>query len=109
MANVQPPPIICLCGSTKFKDRFLKLNALFTLKGWVVVTVGMFGHADSVKLSRENKAVVDVLHFAKIDMAEVVYIINTNGYIGESTEREIAYARMRGKQIVYDEPGSPAG
>lgn len=34
--------IITLCGSTKFKDEFLKVQKDLTLKGNIVISVGLF-------------------------------------------------------------------
>jgi hypothetical protein len=51
---------------------------------------------------RLTKAKLDVLHFAKIDLSDEILVLDCDGgYIGESTEREIEYARMRGKAIRY--------
>jgi len=41
------------------------------------------------------------LHLRKIDLADEVYILNVGGYIGESTARELAYARDHGKRIRF--------
>jgi hypothetical protein len=49
---------------------------------------------------------LDALHMCKIDMADEVLVINIGGYIGESTSREIAYAKLRGKKIRYLEAAS---
>ena len=40
-------PVITLCGSTKFKDEFIHYTEEFTLKGYIVLSVGLFGHADN--------------------------------------------------------------
>ena len=37
--------VITLCGSTRFKDEFLKVQKQLTLEGNIVISVG-FGHAD---------------------------------------------------------------
>ena len=37
--------IITLCGSTKFKDDFLRVQKELTLKGNIVISVGLFGHS----------------------------------------------------------------
>ena len=39
----------------------------------------------------------------KIDLADEVFVINKDGYIGESTKREIEYAKAKGKPIFYSE------
>ena len=41
------------------------------------------------------------MHKRKIDMADEIYVINVDGYIGESTRSEIEYARATGKRIQY--------
>ena len=44
---------------------------------------------------------LDKIHKQKIDMADLVFIINKNGYIGESLRSEIKYAIKTGKPIEY--------
>ena len=41
------------------------------------------------------------MHLARIDLADAVFVANVDGYIGESTAREIEYARKRGKEILW--------
>lgn len=96
-----PPVVICLCGSTKFKNEFMSALRAFTMNGHVVIMPGVFGHADGVYLDKETKKKLDELHFKKIEMSDMVYVINPRGYVGESTKREIAYAKSLGKVIRY--------
>ncbi len=46
---------------------------------------------------------LDALHLRKIDMADWLYVVNVDGYIGRSTAREIEYATLRGIPIEYRE------
>lgn len=99
--------VVTLCGSTKFKDDFIKAQETLTLNGYVVLTVGLFGHADQKydsAITPEVKLMLDDMHKRKIDMADSIYVINKNGYIGDSTKSEIAYAIATGKSIVYMYP-----
>ena len=41
------------------------------------------------------------MHKAKIDLADEIFVINKNGYIGESTKSEIEYALKQGKSVRY--------
>jgi hypothetical protein len=34
-----------------------------------------------------------------------VLVVNPGGYVGESTSREIAYARATGKPVAFTDPG----
>ncbi|MEZ4908651.1 MAG: hypothetical protein R2771_13655 [Saprospiraceae bacterium] len=93
--------IITLCGSTKFKDQFIEQQRRLTLEGNIVISVGMFGHADNEPITDETKHMLDDMHFKKIDMCDEIFVINVDGYIGYSTNREIEYARSTNKVVNY--------
>lgn len=38
-------PVVTLCGSTRFKDEFMQAQKELTLKGMIVISVGLFGHS----------------------------------------------------------------
>ena len=99
--------VITLCGSTKFKDAFMEAQKRLTLEGNIVISVGMFGHSGDDEVWTEGtKAMLDDMHKRKIDMADVIYVINVGGYIGESTKSEIEYARKNGKEVQFLENNS---
>ena len=97
------PEIVTLCGSTRFKDAFEKANKNLSLQGKIVLSVGCFTHADNIDISDEQKEMLDELHKRKIDMSDSIYVLNVDGYIGESTKSEIAYAREKGKKVRFHE------
>jgi hypothetical protein len=92
-------PIITLCGSTKFKDDFIEAQKRLTLQGYIVLSVGLFGHSgDDLEGTKE---MLDDMHKRKIDLADEIFVINRGGYIGSSTQSEIAYAKEHNKKISY--------
>lgn len=96
--------VITLCGSTKFKNEFLKIQKELSLKGNVVISVGLFGHADNdyeTDITDDIKVMLDDMHKQKIDMADEIFVINKNGYIGSSTRNEINYAISNNKVVNY--------
>ena len=93
--------IITLCGSTKFKNEFLKINEQLTLDGNIILMPGVFAHVDNIKITNEQKGNLDKLHKKKIDMSDEIFVINKDGYIGYSTKSEIEYAKKLGKSIKY--------
>lgn len=94
--------VITLCGSTKFKDDFLKEQKRLTLEGNIVISVGMFGHSGDNEVWNDGvKDMLDDMHRRKIDMADEIFVINKNGYIGSSTKGEIEYAIQTGKKVNY--------
>ena len=101
--------VITLCGSTKFKEQFVKVQKDLTLKGNIVISVGLYGHAGDSEVWEnmdegtltKTKEMLDDMHKRKIDMADEVFVINVNGYIGDSTKSEIKYAKETGKVVRY--------
>lgn len=95
-------PVVTLCGSTRFKEQFLEAQKRLTLEGNIVISVGLFGHSgDNEVWTEGTKEMLDDMHKRKIDMADAIYVINEDGYIGESTRSEIEYAIKNGKEVRY--------
>lgn len=99
---------ITLCGSTRFRDLFQQATQDLSLRGHVVYSLAMFGRQlrdrdkdDSHPLvTDEDKLVLDALHMAKIANSDGILIVtDETGYIGESTRREIYFARIMGKSV----------
>ena len=85
-----------LCGSTRFKDDFYRVQKELTLKGNIVISVGLFGHSgDEEVWTAGTKEMLDDMHFSKIDMADEIYVVNPGGYVGESTERDWLCIELR--------------
>ncbi len=101
--------VITLCGSTRFKKEFMRIQKELTLKGYIVLSVGLFGHSGDNEVWEnmdpgtltKTKEMLDDMHKRKIDMASEIFVINVNGYIGDSTKSEIAYAKEHGKIIRF--------
>ncbi len=104
--------VVTLCGSTRFKDVFMKAQKRLTLEGNIVISVGLFGHSGDTEVWEgmsedtltRTKEMLDDMHKRKIDMADEIFVINAGGYIGSSTRSEIEYAVAAGKAVKYLEP-----
>ena len=105
------PEVVCLCGSTRFWRQFQKSSLEETMAGKIVLSIGAASGTDDEhfgNLPREEydrvKETLDELHLRKIDLSDEVLILNVDGYVGESTRRELDYARGRGKPVRWLEP-----
>ena len=105
-------PVVTLCGSTRFKDEFMEVQKKLTLEGYIVISVGVFGHSGDEEVWEnmdegtltKTKEMLDDMHKSKIDMADEIFVINVGDSIGDSTKSEIAYAQARGMRVRYLEP-----
>ena len=102
------PTIVCLCGSTRFGKAFAAANLRETLLDKIVLSVGCYVHGDDElfsNLSKEEQAAtkrrLDALHLRKIDLADECLFLNQGDYLGESSLRELAYARQAGKKVRF--------
>lgn len=94
--------VIVLCGSTKFKNEFEMVNKELTLRGHIVISVGCFGYSGDInEVNYNTKRMLDKIHKKKIDLASAIMVINKDGYIGESTKKEIEYAKATNKEVYY--------
>jgi hypothetical protein len=102
------PTITCLCGSTRFWRQFQRSGLAETMAGRIVLSIGAasgtddehFGNLQEAEYDR-LKGRRDTLHLRKIDLADEVLILNCEDYVGQSTQRELGYARAAGNRIRW--------
>ena len=95
---------VVLCGSKRFKPEMRAFGKKLKDKGVVVYEPYLHsGQEEWEHLTQEYKNFVALGlthdHFYKIRMADVVFIFNKDGYVGNSTTLEIGYAMALGKPI----------
>jgi len=95
---------VVLCGSRRFKPEMREFGKKLKELGVVVFEPYLHSGQDEwAKLSDDYKKFVALGlthdHFYKIQMADVVFIFNKDGYAGNSTTLEIGYAVATGKPI----------
>lgn len=105
---IKRPPVVCLCGSTRFWRTFQVESLRFTLQDNIVLSIGAASGTDDDHfgaLPKEDydrvKRSLDELHKRKIEMSDLVYVLNVDGYIGESTRSEIEHAEQLGIPVQY--------
>jgi hypothetical protein len=82
----------------RFFEQMLQVAADETVKGNIVLAP--FSVVAKEDQNGELKAMLDKLHFEKIDMCEqIIVVTNQDGYVGTSTRREMGYALNNGKDM----------
>jgi hypothetical protein len=88
---------ITICGSMRYYRLMILAAESYTADGYIVlmpfVAIQRERQSDS-----ETKKMLDRMHFTKIDMSDAIVVIGAHR--GESTTREIEYARASGKKII---------
>lgn len=93
--------VVCLIGSTRYREEYEAANREETIAGNIVVTVGLYGHEENIDMQGSLKKQLDVLHLCKIDMADEVLCIDPTPTHGNSTQAEISYAVSLNKRVRF--------
>jgi len=95
---------VVICGSGRFKPEIREFAKQLKKLGVVVYEPHLHTPQDEWATLSEDYKKFTALglthdHFYKIQMADVVFIFNKDGYVGNSTTLEIGYAVALGKPI----------
>lgn len=101
MKNIK---VVTICGSMKFKKEMMQAAEKLELeKGYAVIQCVYFedNNWDNYNIDPDE---FEKLHLKKILISDAIYVVNVNGYLGESTKKEIEYAKSLNKEILSLEP-----
>jgi hypothetical protein len=95
--------IFTLCGSAKFEKVWHEANKQLGLAGHIAFSLMTFPSVEGSKswYTEAKKTILDLAHLAKIEASDAVLMLNVNQYLGESSLRELEWARMRTKEIFW--------
>ena len=87
--------VITVCGSSRFKDKILEIEEQLTRNGYCVLGK-IFNISGKEFKDNERKYLIES-HKKKIELSDVIYVCNIDGYTGEDTKNEIEYAKSLNK------------
>ena len=94
--------VVLLIGSTKFKDVFLEVEVKLALKGYLVFTPSVYNQSGEVPgCGVETKKILDTAAKMKVCRSDIVIVIDKDGYIGSSTKKQIEWAELLNKPVLY--------
>ncbi len=89
-----------LCGSMRFEKEMQEVAYyLETKKGYNILQC-IYAVIDTKPTAEELQA-LELAHYQKIDISDGIYVLNIDGYIGESVRQEIDCAHKNGKEVIY--------
>ncbi|MBQ3512261.1 MAG: hypothetical protein IJA32_00470 [Lachnospiraceae bacterium] len=89
-----------ICGSMRFEKEMKKIAYDLEInKGYNILQCVYCG--ENVVPTEEEFLRLAVAHYRKIDLSDGIYVVNIDGYIGESVKKEIVYAEELGKEVLY--------
>jgi len=93
--------VICISSSMKFEEEIKDQCRKLTSEGHIVLTpvIGIGGH----ELFGKGSPLM-TFHKDKINLSDMILVLNVGGYIGDGVRKEIDYAITRNIPIEYLEP-----
>ncbi len=89
-----------ICGSMRFEKEMQKIAyELETQRGYNVLQC-VYTVAGTTPTAEDLQA-LERAHYKKIDLSDGIYVVNIDGYIGQSVRKEIEYTRGFGKEVLY--------
>ena len=95
--------VITICGSMRYSKEMMKISEELELKKGYAVIQCVY-NVDGLKYEGIDASILDKIHRKKIDISDAIYVVNIDGYIGNSTKKEIEYALNSGKEVIDHEP-----
>ena len=93
---------VTICGSMKFAKEMQRIAGILAIdKGWCVLQCVY--DLDFANLTSEDLNSLKNEHLKRIELSDAIYVVNIDGYIGNSTKLEIEYATQLGKEVIYHE------
>ena len=78
----------------------MRLAEEMTLNGECILTPVYHVLNDKI-FTKEEISNLKQSHLKRIEMSDAIFVINKNKYIGDSTRKEIEYAKKIGKEIRF--------
>lgn len=94
--------VVTLCGSMRFQNEMMEIAEKLAREGECVLTPVYMGIKDC-EISEEEVKRLKLEQFKRIELANEIFVVNVDGYVGESTMAEIEFAERNGKRVRWME------
>ena len=92
---------IAICGSMRYVKEMLEVAEKIELQGNVVLLPLYNPWKKKRNYTKDEYNILEKVHKERIKLAEAILVVNVDNYIGESTSKEIEFAKKLGKEIIY--------
>jgi hypothetical protein len=92
--------IITMCGSLRFEKEMIYYAEKLEFERNCVLSI-IYLTKEKEKYTKEEIKHLGNAHFKKIELADAIFVVNKNGYIGDAVKNEIEFAKKHNKEIMY--------
>ena len=91
---------VTICGSMRFEQNMRDIAWILETQYGMNVLQCVYTPEAAVYNDRMLKN-LEKAHYRKIELCDTIYVVDIDGYIGESTKREVEYARKLDKEVIF--------
>ena len=91
---------VTLCGSMRYEKEMQALALTLELDYGFNVLQPVYNPTGRT-IGEPEKIALAAAHYHKIELSDAIYVVNIDGYIGQSVKAEIEFAQRNGKEILY--------
>ena len=91
---------VTVCGSMRFAESMKNIAFELETRHNINVIQCIYNESEKIITESEKENIVKA-HYHKIDISDAIYVVDIDGYIGQSVKEEIEYAKSKGKEIIY--------
>lgn len=92
--------VVTICGSMRFEDQMKRIAFELETKKEMCVIQCVYD-VDNKMLSEKDIESLNNTHMKKIEISDAIYVVDIDGYVGEQVQKEIEYAKVLGKEVIY--------
>lgn len=90
---------LTLCGSMKYEKEMQTIAFKLETKHGYNILQCVYNQ-EKEELNLPAMEALKAAHYKKIDISDGIYVVDIQGYVGDSTKEEIRYAKEKGKEVI---------
>ena len=90
---------VTICGSMKFQKEMQRIAFNLEAKHDMNVLQCVY-NIENEELSSLERTALAKAHYRKIELSDAIYVVDIQGYIGQSVSEEMEFAKTKGKEII---------
>ena len=91
---------VTICGSMKFEKEMQRIAFLLETKHTMNVLQCVY-NVDHREITPMEQVALENAHYRKIELSDAIYVVDIQGYIGDQVSKEIAFAKRKGKEVIF--------
>lgn len=91
---------VTLCGSMRFKNEMQRIAFGLETRHNMNVLQCVY-NVDNLDITPIEQASLENAHYRRIELSDAIYVVDIQGYIGNQVSKEIAFARRKGKEVIF--------